>query len=1173
MEDITLNVGLEPGDIKSTAEELRGEIEKIFNSTSGNNTSVKFKQLEQQMAKAYGKSQQLEDKMKELENTNTPTEKYAELDKQLTQASTKAADLYDKISELGQNGAPDSTLDPLIKDYGELDHLIVELSSKMEQMKQNGTAFVNGKDTEEYKKLSQQLNDVNNQMVILSQRAQESGELGVANIGKFASIFNLVKSGVTNAISAIRQLPATMQGIGSSIKQMWGDSLLASSMFLNAVDAVKDKITNTVTNIKNFGQQLANLGPTIQTMVGNGITKLGTIVESVKNKFASFGAVIKSAVSDPLYTLDRVAGFTITAIGTLGAKFAQLAAMGIKGVLVGAATGAVSLAKGAASAAKNLAKFAVEKAKNGLKSLSEKAKEAADNLKKMVKEGIINGIKKLGSSLLGLNKSTKSSNNALQVGFKTLLRYGLGVRSVFFLIKRLRAQLIEGFGNLTQYSEPFNQTVSAFLSSLYTLKNSFAAAFAPIVSVVAPILTYFLNMLNAVIAKVGEFLYALTGQKTFIVAKKVQVDYAKSLDKSSNATDKASKATKKNTKATEDYQRTIAGFDDVEILKGPDKDNSADSTDTGAGSGAGAVTPTGADMFETKPISTAMSDFANKIRDFIKNQDWTGLGTFLGKSVNSIFAKAQEMISWENLGNKITKIVTAITKTLNAFVDAVDWELIGRTFATGINTIIYTLNLLLTGIDWYAIGNAFASGLNGLISNIDWAALGTTLGAYLNAWIHSIQGFVENFDWTTTGLSLATGLNNLVSTIDWSAAGSSLSTGIIGVLDLLSTAVENFDWEALGQNVAKFLGSIDWSGIATALFRAIGAVLGGLAAFLWGLIQGAWNSVVQWWEQTAFKDGQFTMTGLLKGILNVLANIGQWVYDHVFSPFIKAFKKAFGISSPSKVMKEQGKFVIEGLLGGIKEKWESIKTFFSNGVKKIKEFFTQGGWKKLGNSTVTELDSGLTDNTKWSKITSAVSGYADKIKGYFENISWEDIGDNIMSGIKNGIDNGWNWLSTTVWNTASNLLQTAKNALGIQSPSKAFRDTVGKMIPAGVAEGITDEQNLAMKAVVDMSDAVQAGAIKNIQIPAVVTGSVVPFASKNSSQDDANNALNRIIDMLEYNQSDNISRDDLRDILIDVIRDYLNFNFVIGDEQIARHANAGNAKLNRRYSPTKTVFT
>lgn len=68
-----------------------------------------------------------------------------------------------------------------------------------------------------------------------------------------------------------------------------------------------------------------------------------------------------------------------------------------------------------------------------------------------------------------------------------------------------------------------------------------------------------------------------------------------------------------------------------------------------------------------------------------------------------------------------------------------------------------------------------------------------------------------------------------------------------------------------------------------------------------------------------------------------------------------------------------------------------------------------------------------------------------------------EIGSNIVSGIWNGISSGWDWLTGKVKSLAKSLLDGAKDALGIHSPSRLFRDLVGKMIPQDIGVGITAE--------------------------------------------------------------------------------------------------------------------
>lgn len=81
-----------------------------------------------------------------------------------------------------------------------------------------------------------------------------------------------------------------------------------------------------------------------------------------------------------------------------------------------------------------------------------------------------------------------------------------------------------------------------------------------------------------------------------------------------------------------------------------------------------------------------------------------------------------------------------------------------------------------------------------------------------------------------------------------------------------------------------------------------------------------------------------------------------------------------------------------------------------------------------------------------------------------------EIGSNIVSGIWNGISSGWDWLKNKVSSLASSLLQGAKDALGIKSPSRLFRDLVGKMIPQGIGVGITAEMPTLQK---DLTDELQ----------------------------------------------------------------------------------------------------
>ncbi len=189
-----------------------------------------------------------------------------------------------------------------------------------------------------------------------------------------------------------------------------------------------------------------------------------------------------------------------------------------------------------------------------------------------------------------------------------------------------------------------------------------------------------------------------------------------------------------------------------------------------------------------------------------------------------------------------------------------------------------------------------------------------------------------------------------------------ISNVVKGILDTFITAVENTDWQQVGKKVQELLVNIDWNGVVSRLSEAIGAAFGGFAAFLWGLIGDAWKKVVQWWKDTAYKDGKFTISGLLNGIVDALKNIASWIKEHIFTPFINGFKKAFGIHSPSTVMSEQGGFIMSGLFKGLKDNLPNILTWVGNLPKKVKD--------KLGNAKDWLKDKG----------SQAIEGFAAGLK-------------------------------------------------------------------------------------------------------------------------------------------------------------------------------------------------
>ena len=154
----------------------------------------------------------------------------------------------------------------------------------------------------------------------------------------------------------------------------------------------------------------------------------------------------------------------------------------------------------------------------------------------------------LALGFTNLHRATKKADSAhksfgknLSKNFFTVLRYVVGIRSLFAITKRLRKALAEGMQNLAQYSDYTNQQMSSLVTSLLYMKNSIATAAQPFLNVLAPAIEFVAQKVNDLSFSIAQLVASLTGQSFVYKAKRAQVDYAKSLDKSSKASKSLSK--------------------------------------------------------------------------------------------------------------------------------------------------------------------------------------------------------------------------------------------------------------------------------------------------------------------------------------------------------------------------------------------------------------------------------------------------------------------------------------------------------------------------------------------------------------------------------------------------------------------------------------------------------
>ncbi len=626
-----------------------------------------------------------------------------------------------------------------------------------------------------------------------------------------------------------------------------------------------------------------------------------------------------------------------------------------------------------------------------------------------------------GIPLLGrFNSGLKQTGGGMGSSLKNVLKYTLGIRSLFALVNRLRSAAVEGFKNLAQYSDSTNGSISLLMSSLTQLKNAFAAAFAPILNVVAPILNSFIQKIISVVNAFGQLTSALTGGNTYIRAKKLNQNYAASLNQNAASAKNAKKA-------NEDLKRTILGFD--QINKMDDNDNSDTGSDAGSDMGGG-ISP--GDMFETVQIENKFKDLAKKLKDAWKNADFTEIGAMVGRKLNS----ALESIPWDKIQSTCNRIAKSVATFLNGFIETTNWGLVGSTISRGINTAFEMANTFATNFHWDSLGLALGNGLNGalgmldweliqetihnvvsgIISSInnfihtaDWNLVGSTIGEYWNSKLEIFRTAVTEFDWPGAGTAFADAVNGIINTVDFTGIGETFSTGLKGLLDFGITALQGIEWRQLGEKVWEGLKAIDWNGIADKTFELLGSAFGGLAAFLGGLISEKVQEAKDYFQQKIEECGGNIALGILKGIKDAILGIGGWIKEHIFTPFIDGFKNAFGIHSPSTVMAEMGGYLMDGLLGGIKGLVEDVVGVFTGIGDRIGET-----WENITTAASTAWEGiSTTVGDAWESLKTTASEKFGNIK---ESVSgaWDTVSTKtgeIWGSVKKTAGGVWDWLT------------------------------------------------------------------------------------------------------------------------------------------------------------------
>ncbi|CUP25249.1 ATPase involved in DNA repair [[Eubacterium] contortum] len=461
--------------------------------------------------------------------------------------------------------------------------------------------------------------------------------------------------------------------------------------------------------------------------------------------------------------------------------------------------------------------------------------------------------------------AVNKNGNAFGGGLFKVLKYSLGIRSLFVLTNRLRGALVNGFKNLAQYSDQTNASLSMLMSSLTQLKNAFATAFAPILEVVAPLLNTLIQKVTQAVSAIGMLFSSLTGKSYFTSAKKVNQDYAASLNQNANSANEANEANK-------ELQRTLLGFDQINKLDD-------DTYSAPSGGTPGVLDPS--DMFEEAPIGNKIKEFADKLKDAWRNADFTEIGQIVADKLNH----ALENIPWGRIRATLNRIAKSIATFLNGFLERMNWELVGDTIAQGLNTAFEFVNTFVKNFHWDSLGKAIGKLINGACNGLNWDLIhgtlkgivegittsirnildtadpklvGNTLGNYIHSFILIGYTAVTTFPWAKLGKTLGECINGAIEKIDLPMLGTTIGKLITGIFSLFRKLAGTIEWDEVGKEIATGLNNmfkeLDPDEIAEGINNVVNGLCEMLGTFLkevdWGELFG---KIVEIWNKLDWK--------------------------------------------------------------------------------------------------------------------------------------------------------------------------------------------------------------------------------------------------------------------------------------------------------------------------------
>ena len=535
---------------------------------------------------------------------------------------------------------------------------------------------------------------------------------------------------------------------------------------LNSVQKVAKKVSSSVSNSfktlnKNVNNTFKSLTKAVKlAAVIAGLFKLGKTALDTASDLAEVQNVVNVTFGSAAAEINK---FSKSAIKSFG--LSELSAKRYASTFM-----AMSNGMGVATDSGKTMSIELTKLVGDMASFYNVSQDVASTALASVYTGETESLKKFGVVMteanleaFALSRGITKQYSAMSQAEKVALRYNY-----------VMAQTAQAQGD-------FARTSGGWANQIRVLKEQYAAFMGTLGTALKQVLLPLLQTLNNILSTListAQTVFSMMGIKLEIEGSSVSntVEGVGDIETGFEGATQAAKA----------FDKTIAGFDELNVLN-----SKASGTGGGSGSsaGGGIEIDKGGASTEIEQEEGSVLGGLNKMLSNLNNWFDTKMGPWLSEKAVWLAEKVNEM------ANKAP------------------WGLIGETAANGLNKVVTALDKFFSTLDGFSIGAGLSKLLNSFVAEFDAEAFGKMIGEKIKTGLDIAIGFVATLDTTALGTAFADMFNGLDTEAIAEKLGTLLSESVKGALEFLNAFISGADTEQIKNSFNAFFSSIDGTGI------------------------------------------------------------------------------------------------------------------------------------------------------------------------------------------------------------------------------------------------------------------------------------------------------------------------------------------------------------------------